>query len=134
MSKTIIQKVIFKNISPEILFGIYVDSKKHSAAIGGETKITAKEGAAYAAWNSYITGKNLKIVKNRMIAQTWRSTDFLKEDADSILIITFDKNGNDTLMQMTHANVPDHQYEQVKEGWNEYYWKPWKNYLLKNKK
>ena len=34
---------------------------------------------------------------------------------------------------MIHANVPDFETTGVKEGWNSYYWKPWKAYIKKMK-
>jgi hypothetical protein len=27
--------------------------------------------------------------------------------------------------------VPEHDYEDVKEGWGKYYWTPWREYLRK---
>lgn len=130
MSKTICQIVIFKNTAPENLYGIYLDSKKHSKAIGGSAvKISPKIGSSFSAWDGYIKGKTLHLVKGKMIVQTWRSSDFKSSDMDSTLILWFEKRGNDTMLSMVHANVPDHQYHGVKKGWDDFYWTPWKKYL-----
>ncbi|TAL61312.1 MAG: hypothetical protein EPN85_05125 [Bacteroidetes bacterium] len=129
MAKTICQTVVFKNITPEILYGIYTDSRKHGQATGGTAKISAKVGSSYSAWNGYISGKIFQLVKNKMIVQSWRSSDFKAGDFDSTLILQFEKKGNDALVHMVHANVPDHQYHGVKGGWDDFYWKPWKKYL-----
>jgi hypothetical protein len=72
MCKTIVQKVVFKNTTPESLYNLYIDSKLHSLIAGGPVKITNKEGAAFSAHSGYITGKNLHLVKNESITQTWR--------------------------------------------------------------
>lgn len=133
MPRTIIQTVTFKNTSPEILYGIYMDSKKHSDATGGEAKITSKEGASYSAWDGYITGKNFQLMKNKIIVQSWRSGDFKTTDLDSTLILQFYKKGKDAILLMVHANVPAQAYPGIKKGWDDFYWKPWKIYLSKNK-
>ncbi len=64
-----------------------------------------------------------------MIVQTWRSSDFRSEDLDSVLVLWFEKKGNDAVVNMTHANVPDHQFQALKGGWDDFYWKPWKEFL-----
>lgn len=129
MAKTIYQTIVFKNTSPETLCSIYLDAKKHSKATGGEAKISSKIGSNYSAWDGYITGKTLQLIKGKMIVQSWRSSDFKEEDLDSILILWFEKIGKDALINMVHAAVPNHQYNGVKSGWNNFYWKPWKKYL-----
>jgi len=131
MAKTILQTVIFKNTAPETLYDIYMDSKKHSKAIGAGVKISSKAGSSYSAWDGYITGKTFQLAKGKMILQSWRSTDFKSGDLDSTLILQFEKKGSVALLHMVHANVPDHQAAGVKSGWNDYYWKLWKQYLAK---
>ena len=32
---------------------------------------------------------------------------------------------------MTHADIASEQTEDIKEGWNEFYWNPLKNYFKK---
>ncbi|MBK5285208.1 MAG: hypothetical protein JJE25_07370, partial [Bacteroidia bacterium] len=59
MAKTIVQKVVFKNTTPKILYDLYMDSKKHSLVTGGPAVISAKEGTKYSAHGGYIKGKNL---------------------------------------------------------------------------
>lgn len=133
MSKTIIQQVVFKNTTAKELYSIYMDAKKHTAAIGATVTIQDKEGAKYTAHGGYITGKNLQLVKDKMIVQSWHSSDFKKGELDSTFILQFEQKGKDALLSMVHANLPDHQYQTVKDGWNEFYWKPWKKYLSKTK-
>ena len=131
MSKTICQTVVFKNSTPDALYAIYMDAKKHSKAIGGgKVSISAKIGSSYSAWDGYISGKTLCLVKGEMIVQTWRAADFNSSDPDSILVLRFDKRGNETVVNMVHALVPDHKYHGIKSGWDDFYWKPWRKYLL----
>lgn len=126
--KTIIQKVLFK-ASPKELYDIFLDSKKHTEATGGKATVSRKVGGSFKAWGGYHGGKNLVLVRGRMIVQSWRAISFKKGDLDSVLILTFEKKGNGTLLTMVHAMVPDHEAAGCTKGWPEYYWRPMKKYL-----
>ncbi|MCE9537730.1 MAG: SRPBCC domain-containing protein [Bacteroidetes bacterium] len=129
MPKTIVQKVVFKNTTAKALYELYMDAKKHSLVIGAPAKISAKEGIKYSAHGGYINGKNLQLVKDKLIVQSWKAEDWDKEDIDSTFIILLEPKGKDVILHMTHANVPDKHSAGVKSGWYDYYWKPWKKYI-----
>ena len=129
MAKTITQKVVFKNTNVKVLYEMYLNEKKHSELTGGPAKITSKIGAAYSVYDGYITGKNLHLIKDTLIVQTWRGSDWNKADSDSILILKFETKGKDVTLKMIHANVPSQHLDGIKKGWNEYYWEPWKKHL-----
>jgi activator of HSP90 ATPase len=129
MVKTIFQKVVFKNTTPKILYGIYMDAYKHSQAIGAPVKIINKVGESFTSHGKYIHGKNLQLVKDKLIVQSWRGSDWAKDEMDSTFILQFYQQGNDTLLIMSHANIPEKHFKGIKNGWNKYYWKPWKKYM-----
>ncbi len=129
MSKTIRQKVLFKNTSPKALYELYMDSKKHSAATGAPAKISAKEGGDFSAHDGYINGKNLHLAKDQLIVQSWRGADWDKSDQDSVFMIRLEKKGKDTVLHAVHTNVPEKQAEGINKGWHDHYWKPWKKFL-----
>ena len=128
--KTIIQKVKFK-AQPKELFDIFLDSKKHTLATGGKAVASRKVGGSFSAWEGYIKGKNVAIVPNRMIVQTWRSGEFKSGNHDSVLVLTFEKISGGTLLTMTHTAVPDHKASGFSKGWYKHYWEPIKKYLTK---
>ena len=129
MSKTLVQKIVFKNTKAKDLYDLYMDAKKHSEATMAPAKITAKEGSRFSAHEDYIGGKNLRLVKNKLIVQTWRASNWKNEDPDSIFIISLEAKGNDTVLHAIHANLPDEHADSINKGWHDYYWKPWKKYL-----
>jgi activator of HSP90 ATPase len=133
MPKTIQQTVIF-NVSPKTLFETYIDSKKHSTAINSKVSISRRIGEKFSAYDGYIKGKNLFIVPNRLIIQSWRGLDWKKNHLDSTLILTFSKISGGGKIDMVHANVPDNLYNAIKKGWNEYYWQPWKRHFKLTKR
>ena len=128
MAKAIQQTVWFA-ATPEKLFEMFLDSQKHSAATGGKAKLSRKVGGKFTAWNKQLRGKNLLIVPNRLIVQSWRSTAFKPDDLDSILILRFSKVRGGAQVDLAHVNVPQHDHKGVTKGWPKYYWKPWKKYL-----
>lgn len=133
MAKTITQKIVFKNTSAKVLYDMYMNEKKHSELTGGPAKITSKIGATYSVYDGYITGKNLHLIKDTLIVQTWRGSDWNKTDSESILILKFEPKGEDVAVKMIHANVPSKHVDSIKKGWDDYYWEPWKKYLESKK-
>jgi len=129
MAKTIIHEIVFKNAAPKDLYDLYMNAKKHSIATGAPAKITAKEGAAFSTHNGYISGKNLRLVKNKLIVQTWRAMSWDKTDADSVFSIFLEPKGKNVVLYAIHANIPDKHEAGVDKGWYQHYWEPWKKFL-----
>jgi activator of HSP90 ATPase len=133
MTEPIQQSVEFP-ASPDDLFEIYIDSKKHSEATGGKAKVGRKAGDPFTAFGGLLRGKNLLIVPKKMIVQAWRSSGWKKADPDSILVLTFSKTPTGGRVDLVHVNVPEHDHAGVAKGWNKYYWEPWRAYLAAHKR
>lgn len=130
MTKPIMQSVTFK-ASPEELFALFTDSKKHSAATGAKASVSSKAGAKWTAFDGMLSGKNLALVPGRMIVQAWRASHWKDSDLDSILVLTFSRAAGGGKVDLVHVGVPQHDHKGVTQGWPKYYWKPWKAYLKK---
>lgn len=128
MAKTIQQTVKFK-ASPEELFHTYLDSKKHAAVIGSPASISRKVGGKFMAFDGMISGRNLLIVPERLIVQSWRAKPWKKSDPDSTLILQFRRAKGGGQIDLAHINVPAYDHAGVTKGWPKYYWNPWKTYL-----
>jgi activator of HSP90 ATPase len=129
MAKTIVQNIVFKNTKTKDLYDLYMNAKKHTLATGAPAKIIAKEGTRFSAHGDYISGKNLRLIKDKLIVQTWRGSDWNKPDVDSIFMIHLEQKGKDVLLKAVHAFVPDIHAVHLNKGWHDHYWKPWKQYL-----
>lgn len=132
MTPTISQRVKFA-ASPETLFKMYMDSKKHAASTGAPAKLSRKVGGAWHSHGGAIGGKNLHIIPGKQIVQAWRATIWKKLEL-SILIMTFEKAAGGGVVEIVHVGVPQHDQTGVRKGWPRYYWKPWKKYLAAQKK
>ena len=130
MPVTIKQKVKL-GVPPAKAYRFYTDPKLHAELTGGKAKVSTEAGAAFSAFGGSLKGKTLLAKKNKMFVQTWRSSEWPKDDADSILILTFREIDTGTELEIVHANVPEHDSEGVKKGWNDYYWNQWRAYVKK---
>jgi hypothetical protein len=54
--------------TPKALFGMYIDSRKHSASTSAPATISRKVGGAFTAFSGMIHGKNLAIIPEQRIA------------------------------------------------------------------
>ncbi len=127
MINVIQQSVEFEQTTAEELFDILLDPRKHAEIIKAEVKISRREGDSFSAFNGMVTGKNLTIVTNKMIVQSWRGNVWKENDLDSIVIMIFTSTKRGAKINLIHANVPD-QFVRV-EKWKELYWEPMKAYL-----
>ena len=133
MPKTI-QQTVKLGASPEALFDIYLDSKKHGAAVNARASMSRKVGGKFSIWDGMIRGRNLAIVPKKMIVQSWRGSSWRKSDLDSLLVLTFSKASGGGQINLVHANVPDQHAAGIQKGWHTYYWKPWNAYLKQGKR
>ena len=129
MPKTIVHRVVFKRTAARDLYNLYMNPKKHAYISGEPAKIVAKEGTKFSVFGGYITGKNLHLVKDKLIVQSWRGSDWKKSDLDSTFIIRLEQKGKDAILLATHANVPDNHFVGTNKGWYTHYWNAWKRHL-----
>ena len=118
--------------APSRLYAMYLDPSEHSAFTGSTVTIANHAGAPFRAFDGALTGTILQVVPNRLIVQSWRSTEFAKRDLDSTLILSFWPDPAGCRIELTHVNVADTDFAGVSEGWSKYYWLPWRAYLEKS--
>ncbi len=127
MTQAIQQSVRFR-ATPQTLFNMYLDSRKHTESTGAPAKLSKKEGRSFSAFGGKIEGKNLLIVPGKRVVQHWRATHWKKGDW-SVLILDFNQVAGGSQIDLVHASVPTYDHKGVREGWPKYYWRPWKRYL-----
>lgn len=113
------------------LYGMYVNARTHEAITGGRAVISARAGSRFSAFGGMLRGRTLYTVPGRLIVQSWRSSGWRKGDLDSTLILRFTPKGRRGRIDLVHANVPDHDFRGVNQGWKKYYWQPWRSYLAR---
>jgi activator of HSP90 ATPase len=130
MPKTIQQSVAL-SATAENLYDMYLDSKVHAAFTGSPVTISPEPGSEFRAFGDMLSGRMLYTVPKSLIVQSWRAKHWKPEDLDSILVLTFWPQGDSGRIELVHVNVADQDFQGVNEGWEKYYWKPWRDYLQK---
>jgi activator of HSP90 ATPase len=128
MRSLITQSIVLPAPSDE-LFATYLDPRLHAAVTGAPVTMSAQSGSPFLAFDGQLSGTTLSVVAPRLIVQSWRSTNFRDDDPDSTLILSFVPEGRDGRIDLVHLDVPAQDYQGVSEGWETYYWAPWRRYL-----
>jgi activator of HSP90 ATPase len=118
---------------PDKIYEAYLSGKTHAAFTGSRAKIDGSVGGSFMAWDGYITGKILELVKNEKIVQSWRTTEFEDDDADSVVEIALREEKGRTVLTLTHKSLPEGTGEEYEKGWKEFYFEPMKEYFLLKK-
>jgi activator of HSP90 ATPase len=130
MSSPIIQTVIFKT-SPHEIYEALMDSKKHAVFTGSAAEISHEVGGEFMAYDGYITGKNIELVPDKKIVQSWRAVDW-DEGYFSRVTFVFTAVPEGTRLDFVHTDVPDGTEDEFTQGWIENYWEPMKKYFEKS--
>ena len=115
--------------TPDRIYEAWLDSRGHAAFTGSAATIDPIVGGTHSAWDGYITGKNLALEPGRRIHQTWRTTEFPDDAADSSLELLFEAADGGTRLVLRHTNIPEGQSEQYQGGWRDYYFNPMQEYF-----
>ena len=127
--RNVIRQTVVLPASAETLFEMFLDPAMHQAITGAPVDIGDKRGSKFKAFDGALTGTILEVLKPRLIIQSWRSKVFKAEDPDSTLILSFTPEADEGRIDLIHLDVPDHDYDGVTQGWEKYYWAPWRAYL-----
>jgi activator of HSP90 ATPase len=131
MSKLIQQTVTFK-ASPHEVYEALMDSKKHAAFSGSQASISREVGGEYSAYDGYITGRNLELVPDKKIVQTWRAVDWPEGHFSTVTFVLL-PIPEGTRLNFAHADVPEGSEAEFEQGWVDNYWEPMKKMLEKTR-
>jgi activator of HSP90 ATPase len=126
-TKTIRQTVTFK-AAPHDVYEALMDAKKHAKFTGGKAAVSRAIGGKFSTFDGYAEGVNLELVPDKKIVQTWRAEDW-PEEHYSRVTFSLNKLKEGTRLTFTQSGVPEEQYGDVSQGWQDYYWVPMKKML-----
>jgi len=126
--ETIEQRAVI-GATPDEVYEAYTDPEKHAAFTGSPAEGTPKVGGRFTAWDGYIEGKFLELVKGKKIVHEWKTTEWPAGYPPSVVKLTLKPEGKGTELTMVHSRVPADQVEDYKSGWTDFYWNPLKKYF-----
>ena len=127
--RSIIRQSVVLSASADKLFEMYMNPLTHQAITGAPVEIGDKRGSKFNSFDGALTGTILEVIKPTLIIKSWRSINFMDEDPDSTLILSFTPEGDAGRIDLIHLDVPDQDFDGVNQGWENYYWTPWRTYL-----
>jgi activator of HSP90 ATPase len=84
----------------------------------------------FSVFDGYCYGYNIELKVENKIVQAWNfKEDGRPSDHYSTCSFILKPLPDGCLLTFEQTNIPEHKDEALKEGWNEYYWEPIKNYL-----
>jgi uncharacterized protein YndB with AHSA1/START domain len=110
---------------------MYLDPVEHAALTGAPVTISDQPGAEFLAFDGVLTGTILQVVPKRLVVQSWRSPHWGPTDVDSTLVLSFLPDGDGGRIELTQVNVVDADFAGVSQGWEKFYWAPWRAYLTR---
>ena len=80
--------------------------------------MSTEPGSEFSLWEGDISGHNIEFEDQKRIVQEWY---FGEQDQPSIATIKFFKDGGKVQVDVIHTNIPEDAFEDITEGWNDYY-------------
>ena len=117
--------------SPQAIYEAWLDSKKHGDMTGGDASIDGRVGGLFSAWGDYIEGTTRELVANQRIVQEWRTSEFPPNAPDSSVEIRLEAVGGSCKLTLKHTGLPSGDGPKYKQGWEDYYFKPMKEYFAR---
>jgi len=114
---------------PSEIYNAWLNTKGHAAMTGSPAKVDGKVGGKFTAWDGYIFGSTLELTPNQRIVQAWRTSEFPDNAPDSRVEILLEEVDSGTKVTLTHSNMPEGQIESYRQGWDDFYFKPMKEYF-----
>ena len=115
--------------SSDAIYDAWLSSDEHSAMTGGLAEIDPQVGGRYSAWDGYIEGETLELEPKRRIVQSWRTSNFTEEHADSQIEVVLERADGGTRVTVNHTTVPDTQRGYQDGGWQKSYFDPMREYF-----
>jgi activator of HSP90 ATPase len=128
-TKTVKQTVTFKANHHDV-YEALMDSKKHAKFTGDKASISRKIGGKFSVFDGYSEGTNIELVPDTKIVQNWRANDW-PEGHYSEVTYSFKEIPGGTRLTFIQTGVPAAQYDDISQGWRDYYWAPMKEMLEK---
>ena len=86
----------------------------------------AKPESEFELWEGDITGKVIEVEEYKKIVEQWY---FDEQEKPSIATIKFFQEKNKIKVELYHENIPDDAFDNITEGWVEYYFKAIKEFV-----
>jgi activator of HSP90 ATPase len=93
---------------------------------GEKVIMEEKVNILFSLFDGDITGLNLEFITDKKIVQEWF---FGEQEERSLVTIILHPAGSSTNIELHHTNIPDEAYDDIKYGWEHYYFGAMKEFF-----
>lgn len=112
-------KKTFKiNVEPADIYSAITNPYTIELWSGYPAKMSTEPGSEFSLWEGDITGMNMEFIQDKKVVQEWFFGD---QKEKSVVTITIAPGGDDFLVTVEHTNIPDEDFNDIAEGWREFY-------------
>lgn len=111
------KKYITLPASPEEVYLALTNPATIQLWTGEKATMSTEPGSEFSLWEGSISGKNISFEKDKSIVQQW----YFEQEEPSIVTIRLHPHKQGTSVELRHTNIPEEEYENIVEGWNENY-------------
>ena len=117
------------NASAETIYNAWLSTQGHTLMTGSPAKVDGRVKGEFTAWDGYIWGTFLELEANKRILQAWRTGEFPDDAEDSKVEVLLEEKEGKTRVSLIHSNIPAGQADSYKQGWEDFYFKPMREYF-----
>lgn len=103
---------------PEEVFAALTNPATIQLWSGEPAEMSTVPGSEFSLWDGSISGRNIEFTEGKKIVQEWFFGD---QEAQSIVTIILHQDKKGTSAELRHTNIPDEDFSDIVEGWNEIY-------------
>jgi activator of HSP90 ATPase len=111
---------------PEEIYAALTNPISLTAWTGDHVVMSTEPGSEFSLWDGSIAGKNLEFETGRKIVQQWY---FGEQEEASIVTIILHPHKKGTSIELRHTNIPDEDFDDLVEGWNDSYFGELREYF-----
>lgn len=124
------------NASTETIYTAWLSTQGHTSMTGSPAKVDGRVKGEFTAWDGYIWGTFLELEAKKRIVQAWRTSEFPEDADDSQVEVLLEEIASTeeshlamTKVTLIHSNIPAGQEDGYKQGWEDFYFKPMREYF-----
>lgn len=87
----------------------------------GPCEMADSENFEFSLWGGQIFGTNTEVQLEKKLVQDWFAGDWPEP---SIVVFDIKEKNGKTHISIDHTNIPDNEYDEIKEGWDKYFMRP----------
>ena len=105
---------------PEMVYAALTNPVTLELWTGEPAVMSTEPGSEFSLWDGSINGINIEFDPGKKIVQQW---DFGDRKNPSVVTIQLRAEGEGTVVELRHTNIPDSEFDEISKGWTDSYFK-----------